>query len=143
MQRVFISKTLAARLCLFKMRRHTCVYYVKRSISSRCNIGNYYAPYACSVNKKVFVVLSLDNKGNPLYLKMKTTKDIKQKSVKEFAVIHIAKVSKIKSDSYCRFEPALIDYIHESVKYIPKGMVLPKIYENTMPSFRFEKVRQF
>lgn len=143
MQRVFISKTLAARLCLFKIWKHTCVYYVKRSISSRCDIGNYYAPYACSVNKKVFVVLLLDNKGNPLYLKNKATKDIKQKSVKEFAVKHIAKGSTIKSDSYCRFEPALIDYIHEPVKYIPKGMILPKTSENTMPSFRFETVRQF
>lgn len=83
--------------------------------------------------------LSLDNKGNPLYLKMKTTKDIKQKSVKEFAVKHIAKGSTIKSDIYLRFEPALIDYIHEPVKYIPKGMVLPKTSEKTMSSFRFDK----
>lgn len=73
---------------------------------------------------KVFVALSLDNKGSPLYLKMKTTKDIKQKSVKEFAVKHIAKGSTIKSDGYRSFGPALTGFVHEPVKYTPKGEAL-------------------
>lgn len=34
---------------------------------------------------KVFVTLSLDSKGNPRFLKMKTMKDIRQRSVRTFA----------------------------------------------------------
>lgn len=73
---------------------------------------------------KVFVALSLDKKGNPLYLKMKPTENIKQKSVKKFALKHIAKGSTIRSDGYRSFSPALIDYVHEPVKYDPKGEAL-------------------
>lgn len=74
MQRVFISKTLAARLCLFKIWKHTYVYYVKRSISSRCNIGNYYAPYACSVNKRFLSFYRWITKEIPSIWKIKQQK---------------------------------------------------------------------
>lgn len=72
---------------------------------------------------KAFVTLPLDNKGNPLYLKMKTTKDSK-KSVRELAIKHIAKGSTIKSDGYRSFEPALTDFVHKLVKYTPKSEAL-------------------
>lgn len=70
---------------------------------------------------KVFVALSLDPNGNPLYLKMKTTENIRQRSVRNFAQKHIVKGSTIRSDDYCSYGPALIDYTHEPVKYDPKG----------------------
>ena len=73
---------------------------------------------------KVFAALSLDSNGNPLYLKMKTTKNIRQKSVKAFAEKHIAKGSTIRSDDYCSYGPALTDYTHEPVKYDPQVKVL-------------------
>lgn len=73
---------------------------------------------------KVFVALSLDKKGNPLYLKMKPTENIKKKSVKKFALKHIAKGSTVRSDGYRSFSPALTDYVHEPVKYDPKGEAL-------------------
>lgn len=74
---------------------------------------------------KVFVALSLDKKGSPLYLKMKPTENIKQKSVKKFALKHIAKGSTIRSDGYRSFSPALADeYVHEPAKYDTKGEAL-------------------
>ena len=73
---------------------------------------------------KVFVALSLDANGNPLYLKMKTTENIRQKSVRTFAEKHIAKGSTIRSDDYCSYAPALTDYNHEPVKYDPQGKML-------------------
>lgn len=73
---------------------------------------------------KIFAALSLDKKGKPLYLKMKVTKNVKQKSVKEFATKHIVSGSTIRSDDYRSFKPALSDYIHEPVKYTPKGEAL-------------------
>lgn len=73
---------------------------------------------------KVFIALSLDKKGNPLYLKMKKTENIKQKSVKQFAVKHIKKGSTIRSDGYRSFNSALKDFVHEPVKYTPKGETL-------------------
>lgn len=73
---------------------------------------------------KVFVALSLDANGNPLYLKMKTTENIQQKSVRKFAEKHIAKGSTIRSDDYCSYGPALTEYIHEPVKYDVKGEAL-------------------
>jgi hypothetical protein len=59
--------------------------------------------------------------GNPLYLKMKTTENIQQKSVRDFAQKHIIKGNTIRSDDYCSYGLALTDYTHEPVKYDPKG----------------------
>ena len=56
---------------------------------------------------------------------MKPTENIKQKSVKRFALKHIAKRNTIHSDNYRSFSPALADeYVHEPVKYDPKGEAL-------------------
>ena len=55
---------------------------------------------------------------------MKTTENIRQKSVRTFAEKHIAKGSTIRSDDYCSYAPALTDYNHEPVKYDPQGKML-------------------
>ena len=62
---------------------------------------------------KVLVGLSLDEHGNPQYLKMKVTENIRQASVKKFARSAIAQGSVIHSDGYRSYIPALKDYIHE------------------------------
>ena len=49
---------------------------------------------------KVFVALSLDEHGNPQYLKMRVAKNIKRISVKKFAHAAVAKGSPIRSDGY-------------------------------------------
>ena len=62
---------------------------------------------------KVFVAFSLDEHGNPQYLKMRVAKNIKQLSVKKFAHAAVAKGSTIRSDGYRSYIPALEDYTHE------------------------------
>lgn len=59
---------------------------------------------------KVFVALSLDEKGNPRYLKMCLTKNLKQASVKKFALDAIAKGAVVRSDGYGSYAGALTDY---------------------------------
>ena len=56
---------------------------------------------------KVFVALSLSRSGNPLYLKMKVTPNIKQASVEIFARSAFAEGSTIRSDGYRSYIPAL------------------------------------
>ena len=68
---------------------------------------------------KVLVGLSLDEHGNPQYLKMKVTENIRQASVKKFARSAIAQGSVIHSDGYRSYIPALKDYIHEHKPYDP------------------------
>ena len=73
---------------------------------------------------KVFVALSLDSKGNPQYLKMKPTKDIRQASVRDLAHAIIALGSTILSDGYRSYVPALTDYCHEAKVYDPTAGML-------------------
>ena len=73
---------------------------------------------------KVFVALSLDAHGNPQYLKMGVTKNIKQTSVKKFANRTVAADSTIRSDGYRSYIPALEDYAHEHKAYDPNSGML-------------------
>lgn len=68
---------------------------------------------------KVFVALSLDERGNPGFLKMRVTPNIKQTSVKKFAHAAFADGSEIHSDGYCSYIPALDSYTHEHKLYDP------------------------
>lgn len=73
---------------------------------------------------KVFVALSLDNKGNPRFLKMKTTKDIRQRSVRAFAQAYFSKASVVLSDGYRSYAPALADFEHHPHNYDPLNGML-------------------
>ena len=73
---------------------------------------------------KVFVALSLDQRGNPRYLKMKVTQNIKQAAVRRFAQNAIALGSVIHSDGYRSYTPALAEYDHQPTPYNPdKGLL--------------------
>ena len=73
---------------------------------------------------KVFVALSLDELGNPRYLKMMVTPNIKQASVKRFAQSALTKGSTIQSDGYRSYIPALEGYAHEHKPYDPNSGLL-------------------
>jgi len=73
---------------------------------------------------KVFVVLSLDGLGNPRYLKMKVTPNIKQASVRKFARSAFAEESVIRNDGYRSYIPALKDFSHEHKTYDPSSGLL-------------------
>ncbi len=73
---------------------------------------------------KVFVALSLDENGNPRYLKMRVTANIKQASVRKFARSAFAEGSVIRSDGYCSYIPALEGYTHEHKPYDPGSGLL-------------------
>ena len=73
---------------------------------------------------KIFIALSLDEHGNPQYLKMRVTRNIKQASVKKFANAAVKKGSTIHSDGYRSYIPALGDYTHEHKKYDPNSGML-------------------
>ena len=68
---------------------------------------------------KVFVALSLDERGNPRFLKMCVTPNIKQAAVKKFAHAAFATGSVIHSDGYRSYIPALKQYVHEHKPYDP------------------------
>ena len=57
--------------------------------------------------EKVFVALSLDEQGNPHFLKMRVTPNIEQASVKRFAHAAFANGCTIHSDGYCSYLPAI------------------------------------
>ena len=73
---------------------------------------------------KVFVALSLDDRGNPQYLKMSVAKNIKQASVRKFAHAAVAKGSTIRSDGYRSYLTALEEYTHEHKNYLPNNGML-------------------
>ena len=73
---------------------------------------------------KVFVALSLDERGNPLYLKMRVNPNLKQASVKKFARAAFADGCVIHSDGYCSYIPALEGYTHEHKLYDPNSGLL-------------------
>ncbi len=63
------------------------------------------------------MALSLDECGNPRFLKMRVTPNIKQASVRKFAHAAIADGSEIHSDGYCSYILALEGYTHEHKPY--------------------------
>ena len=63
------------------------------------------------------MALSLDERGNPLFLKMRVTPNLKQAAVKKFAHAAFADGSVIHSDGYCSYIPALEGYTHEHRSY--------------------------
>lgn len=69
--------------------------------------------------EKIFVALSLDEPGNPHFLKMRVTPNIKQASVKKFAHAAFADGSVIHSDGYCIYLPALEGYSYEYTNPTP------------------------
>ena len=73
---------------------------------------------------KVFVALSLDGRGNPRYLKLQVTKNIKQASVRKFAQSSFTDNSTIRSDGYRSYIPALEGYTHEHKAYVPDSGML-------------------
>ena len=73
---------------------------------------------------KVFVALSLDERGNPRFVKMRVTPNIKQASVKKFAHTAFADGSVIHSDGYRSYIPALTGYTHEYKSYDPNSGLL-------------------
>ena len=73
---------------------------------------------------KVFVALSLDERGNPLFLKMRVTPNLKQASVKKFAHAAFADGSVIRSDGYRSYIPALEGFTHEHRPYDPNSGLL-------------------
>jgi len=78
--------------------------------------------------RKVFVALSLDDHGNPCYLKMQVTDNIRQASIRKFAQTAFAKGSVIRSDGYRSYIPALEGYIHEHRSYTPHSGFLHWIH---------------
>ena len=73
---------------------------------------------------KVFVALSLDELGNPRFLKMRVTPNLKQASVKKFARAAFTDSSVIHSDGYRSYIPALEDFTHERRSYDPDSGLL-------------------
>ena len=84
---------------------------------------------------KVFVALSLDERGNPLYLKMKVTPNLKQASVKKFANVAFADGSVIHSDGYRSYIPALESYAHEHRSYDPDSVSAPVRFCSFSPNW--------
>ena len=72
----------------------------------------------------VFVALSLSARGNPRYLKMQVTPDIKGETVKKFAESAFVEGSTIRSDGYSSYIPALTNFTHEHTPYDPNSDLL-------------------
>lgn len=72
---------------------------------------------------KVFVAMSLDERGNPRFLKMQETPNIKQVSVKKFANAAFTPGSGIHSDGYRSYIPALKGFVHKHKVYDPQSLL--------------------
>lgn len=66
---------------------------------------------------KVFIGLSLDEKGHPEYVKMEVTQDIKGNSILDFAGRNIVEGSKISSDAYRSYNSLATAYNHNPKKF--------------------------
>lgn len=73
---------------------------------------------------KVFAAVSLGERGNPLYAKMRVTRNIKRASVKKFAQAAFTQGSTIHSDGYGSYIPALEGFTHEHKPYDPHSGLL-------------------
>ena len=79
----------------------------------------------CGTDKvKVFCALSLNADNKPLFLKLKTTKDMCQKSVAEFAKSAIKQGAIIHTDGYRSYKKGLDGYEHQPKVYKPNTGLL-------------------
>ena len=79
----------------------------------------------CGTDKaKVFCALSLNADNKPLFLKLKTTKDMCQKSVAEFAKSAIKQGATIHTDGYRSYKKGLDGYEHQPKIYKPNTGLL-------------------
>lgn len=74
--------------------------------------------------EKTFCTLSLNLENKPLFLKLKTTKDMCQKSVAKFAKSAIEQVSTIHTDEYRSYKKGLLGYEHQPKVYNPNTGLL-------------------
>ena len=76
-------------------------------------------------NQGVFVAVSKDEKGDPAYLKMHTTDDIKKQAVRGFITKNIASGSTVQTDAYKSYrEPLSEGYTHEYEVFNPDSEML-------------------
>lgn len=76
-------------------------------------------------NQGVFVALSKDENGYPVYLKMKVTENIQSKTVEKFVCDNIAAGTTVQTDGYNAYrEPLSKGYIHEREVFTPDGELL-------------------
>lgn len=68
-------------------------------------------------NAKIFMALSLEEQGNPRFLEIRVTLNVKQTSAREFTHAAFADGSESHSDGYCSYIPALEGYTHEHKPY--------------------------
>ena len=73
---------------------------------------------------KAFAASSLDELGNPRFLKMRVTPTLKQASVKKFARAVFADSNVIHSNDYRSYTPVLKGLIHEHRSYDPGSGLL-------------------
>lgn len=73
----------------------------------------------------VFVAVSKDEKGDPAYLKMKTTPNVQSDSVESFICENIALASTVQTDGYNAYRTPLgKGYFHERGVFTPDGELL-------------------
>lgn len=63
------------------------------------------------------MALSLEEQGNPRFLKIRVTPNIKQASAREFTHAAFADGSESHSDGYCSYIPPLEGYTYEHKPY--------------------------
>ena len=73
---------------------------------------------------KVFVALSLDERGNPRFLKMQVTPNIKQASVKKLAHAAFSYGSEVHCDGHCSYLPPQDGFTNEHKPYDPESGLL-------------------
>ena len=76
-------------------------------------------------NQAVFVAVSKDNMGNPVYLRMQLTPNVQSSSVEDFARSRIAYASKVQTDGFNAYRKPLAErYDHEWEVFNPDGELL-------------------
>lgn len=76
-------------------------------------------------NQGVFVAVSKDKEGHPVYLKMKVTANIQKPAVTDFVSQHIATGSIVQTDGFNAYrKPLAKNYIHEREVFTPDGELL-------------------
>ena len=76
-------------------------------------------------NQAVFVAVSKDEKGHPVYLRMQVTKNVQSKSVEEFVRARIAYGSVVQTDGYNAYRTPLSNgYLHQREVFDPDGELL-------------------
>ena len=80
---------------------------------------------------KVLVALSLGNCGNPLYIKIQMTKNVKRALPPKFVCLAFMGGSEIRSDHYHSYIPALGQYTYGHKIYNPRFRPVPLVaYHN-------------